>query len=359
MLILTSLCANYLPKARVLAESVKRHSRNRVWVCLVEKTAPPELTSREPWDGLVLAKDLGISNFGRFIAGRSRLEAATAVKAQWFLHALARFPHEKDFLFLDPDMTVYTDFRPLQRLLRRHPLIVTPHLLTPHNLEMEVSALNHGAYNLGFLALRRGPRSGAFLAWWRERLQFACYDDRPHGLFTDQKWADLVPSLFDAHVLRDPGYNVATWNLGERRLTPVAGGLAANGRPLQCLHFSGFDQGTFRWAAERWGGRSRLRLRALAGAYARALARHGQKDLGNRPWSYDRLDDGRLLPLGLRAALRRPEVLPGEDPYALSLRELRRRLPWSASWPGRAVRGLRRAAGVFLRELGGRRGRGF
>ena len=36
----------------------------------------------------------------------------------------------------------------------------------------------------------------------------------PVGLFVDQRWCDHVPALFDkVKVVRDPGYNVASWNL--------------------------------------------------------------------------------------------------------------------------------------------------
>ena len=37
-------------------------------------------------------------------------------------------------------------------------------------------------------------------------------------MFTDQRWIDFVPSLFDHHILKDPSYNVAYWNLHERDL---------------------------------------------------------------------------------------------------------------------------------------------
>ena len=35
-------------------------------------------------------------------------------------------------------------------------------------------------------------------------------------MFTDQRWIDFVPSLFDHFILKDPTYNVAYWNLHER-----------------------------------------------------------------------------------------------------------------------------------------------
>ena len=39
------------------------------------------------------------------------------------------------------------------------------------------------------------------------------------NMFTDQRWVDFVPSLFDHLILKDPGCNVAYWNLHGRELT--------------------------------------------------------------------------------------------------------------------------------------------
>ncbi len=59
-----------------------------------------------------------------------------------------------------------------------------------------------------------------FIDWWADRLRQFCYDEVPNGLFTDQRWVDLAPAFFDdIAIVRDPQYNVATWNLTHRRAT--------------------------------------------------------------------------------------------------------------------------------------------
>ena len=76
------------------------------------------------------------------------------------------------------------------------------------------------SYNLGFLAVRMTGQGREFIDWWAERLRLFCYDEVPNGLFTDQRWVDLAPAFFDdIAIIRDPEYNVATWNLTHRRAT--------------------------------------------------------------------------------------------------------------------------------------------
>src|SRR5205085_5341651 len=107
----------------------------------------------------------------------------------------------------------------------------------------ELSALRHGIYNLGFLGVRNGEEGRRFASWWADRLQQFCYDDIPRGLFTDQRWADLIPAYFPDHkVLRDAAYNVCTWNLTHRNVTgPLRDGLLVNGQAIAFYDFSGLD----------------------------------------------------------------------------------------------------------------------
>ena len=64
-------------------------------------------------------------------------------------------------------------------------------------------------------------------------------------MFTDQRWVDFVPSFFDHYILKDPGYNVAYWNLhGRARDAPTAIDISWTASPLRFFHFSGFDSGS-------------------------------------------------------------------------------------------------------------------
>jgi hypothetical protein len=325
MLICTSICSNYLPKAMVLAESVKRLQPGRKFVvCLVEKEVPAEARRFPHFDDVILARDLGFPNFGRFIASHSKVEAATAVKGQLFRHLLDRFPGEQAFVYLDPDIRVFTDPTELDELLQHEDIVLTPHLLYPGNLDMELSCLNHGIYNLGFLAVRRSPEAERFIEWWSARLDFACYDDMGNGLFTDQKWVDLAPAFFNVRLLKHPGYNVATWTLMHRKFSESEGMLKVNGQPVRFIHFSGFDSGTYFKAIDWWVTEHKELAVRLGEEYRAALSAHGQDRLGRIPWSYDLLDNGRPFPPDVRRALRDKNLLPEQDPYSLTAPHLKK-----------------------------------
>lgn len=325
MLICTSTCTNYLPKAMVLAETLKQcNPRRRFLVCLVEKKAPPEAVDYPHFDAVILAKDLGFPYFGRFISSHTRVEASTAIKGQLFRYLLDHFPQENTFTYLDPDIYVYSDLVELDECLQHEDIVLTPHLLYPGNLDMELSCLNHGIFNLGFLAIRRSEEAERFIDWWRSRLEFACYDDMPHGIFTDQKWVDLAPAFFHTYLLKEPGYNLATWTLMGRKVSREGGQLFANQRPIRFIHFSGFDSNIFFKAVEWWVTTNKKLVISLGEEYRRALLANGQERFGHMPWSYDFLNNGQPMPPKVRRALRDKNLLPRQDPYALSVRQLRR-----------------------------------
>jgi hypothetical protein len=146
-------------------------------------------------------------------------------------------------LYLDSDVEVFASLEPLLDLTREHSLVLTPHLTEPPPLALEpgeeATRLAGGVYNNGFLGVSRAARP--FLEWWRSRLARHCRNDLANGYFVDQRWVDLAPALFPFHALRDPGANVAAWNLITRRVEETAGGYLVDGAPLRFFHFSGFD----------------------------------------------------------------------------------------------------------------------
>ena len=303
MIFYTSICSNYLPKAMALAESVKQHCPGaRFVLCLVEREAPSVATAFPAFDEVVLAKDAGWENFDSFMFRHSIVEASTAVKPRFMQHLLERYQDETKFVYLDPDVLVYSNLSELESLLDRESIVLCPHLLRPGNIDMEISSLAHGSYNLGFLAVARSRNASDFLAWWAERLFLFCYDDKSRGIFTDQKWIDLAPCFYDVKVLKHHGYDFATWSLLGSDLRNAADGYVVNGDPLRFIHFSGLDSGTIDKAIGWWlTDKNKETFVVLYREYKQLLMKHGQEVLGKTPWSYATFVGGR--PIGKKARL--------------------------------------------------------
>lgn len=258
MHVFTSITANYLPKAAALAHSVKRVHPEATCHCVLSDESPccPSETTAA-FDSIINIKDLPIGDLPRWIFRHRIVELCTAVKGTAFQHIAEQFGAERIYYF-DPDIIVTSRLDDLERALDRNTILLTPHMTVPETdlqaiLDNEHCCLRHGVYNLGFLAVRMTGQGRQFIDWWADRLRRFCYDDVPAGLFTDQRWVDLAPAFFDdIAIIRDPQYNVATWNLTHRRATGrVPYDVEINARPLVFYHFSGFDSGDQKNMLER------------------------------------------------------------------------------------------------------------
>ncbi len=169
-------------------------------------------------------------------------EFNTSIKPFAFLYLFKKF--KSDFvLYFDPDILIIS---PMQEILdsisRGTNCIMTPHLLEPveHFEISDQTMLLHGIYNLGFIGLRNNATVIKVLEWWGRRMVNECVIDLEHGLFVDQKWADLLPAFIDKlTILHHPGYNVAYWNIYNRKVTLNKGKWYSNNEPLRFFHFSG------------------------------------------------------------------------------------------------------------------------
>ena len=178
-----------------------------------------------------------------------------------------------------------------------------------------------GAYNLGFIGVGRSETTDRLLTWWQERLWRECLLRPELGLFAGQKWFDLVPGLFDGvHVLRDPTYNVARWNLNSRALTIRDDQVLVDGMPCRFFHFSGFDprcgevaKGNRFYTFERLGEAAGLYRR-----YAGLLHQNGFTETIGWPQAFSAFDNGVPIPdeLRMRYLAMGDEVAKFGDPFA-------------------------------------------
>ncbi|MCB1920892.1 MAG: glycosyl transferase [Candidatus Competibacteraceae bacterium] len=294
----TSITANYLPKARVLAHSAKQQSTLVQFHVLLCDDYPADAErATEPFDSIIDVKELPIPDLEPWLFGHTVVEMCTAVKAMGFLEIARRFAAEKIFYF-DPDIVIFSGLQGLIDRLDQHSILLTPHQTLPEQsldavIDNEIGSLKHGVFNLGFLGVRTSEQGRQFLNWWAERLQHFCHDDIAGGLFTDQRWIDLAPAFFsDIGILREPGYNVATWNLTHRHAAgSLERGITINGEPLRFYHFSGFDGGAQEIMLKKYAARDSV-LFDLRRWYIAECQRLGQEQLGSRPCRYHAFDNG-------------------------------------------------------------------
>ena len=304
----TIVARNYLAQARVLAESFLEHHPDGTFVALLLDDLDREVdASAEPFRVLHL-DEIGIAppEIHRMAMMYDVLEFATAVKP-WFLRTL--LDQGLDHIaYFDPDIQVFAPLDDLAELARSHGIVLTPHTTEPlprDGLEpSERTLLISGMFNLGFIAV--GAGSEPFLSWWRERLRWDCIVAPEKGYFVDQRWVDFVPTLFEHHIVRDPGCNVATWNLASRRVELRDGAYTVNGRPLRFFHFSGFDSRTpdvlsrFQSRAPRILLSEHQAVGGLCRDYASRLHERGHEQAAAREYAFAKLGNGRRIDEGLR-----------------------------------------------------------
>lgn len=291
--------ASYLPFARVLGESLRRHHPELPFFVLVPGCSRSGAAGVEQGSVLGL-EDLEIPDLPRFRFGYTAHQLAVAVKP-YLLSLMLRRGFE-GALFLDSDTLVLGDLAPLLERVARHAVVVTPHLMAPlvgeDRVERELVILRSGIYNLGVLGVSAG--AGAMLAWWQQRLYRHCRCALDQGMHYDQRWFDLVPALFaDVHILRDPGCNVGHWDLPERGLDLVEGEWRVRGGPCRLFHFSGFSPDQPGVVTRH---SSRLTMTSLGSAarlferYTEALFAAGWGATGGGSEERQRFDNGVAIP---------------------------------------------------------------
>src|SRR6516165_4591817 len=297
MHICTIIAKNYVATARVLAESFRAHNPDGICsVLVIDSTEGFIDPAAEPFD-LVTIPELEIERFERMAALYTVLELATAVKP-WLLRQLLQ--RSERVVYLDPDIQVFDSLQEVDELLRRHQLVINPHLTHAMPRDglrpSETDILIAGAYNLGFIGIATGDTTDEMLDWWAERLETDCVVAPDRGLFVDQRWMDFAPGLVsDLHVLRDPGYNVAYWNLPTRTVLRDGERYTVDESPLRFFHFSGYD---IERPDELSRHQNRIRLsdkpvlRELCDAYRQELLAHGHVEAGGWPYDFDRLPNG-------------------------------------------------------------------
>lgn len=292
---------NYLPRAMIMARSVKRHVPNsKVMVCIVEDKIPKTTTDLYSFfDEIVLAKDLGIPDFNRFIFQYTQGEGSNACKAQLLIYLLEKYKSINKFIFLDADTKVFGPFTELLGHLEISDILISPHFISFNDRDplYHLTVIHRtGIFNTGLFAIRRGDEALRFLHWWANILLKYCLSDPRRGIWNEQKWLDVSSGLFNFHILKDPGYNVGPWNFHERIFTRDNNGqYLINEQPLCLFHFSGISINYFEDRLKFSDPEQREIISQLKNDYLQQLLAVDKDSLRDVPWSYNYFSSGRLI----------------------------------------------------------------
>jgi hypothetical protein len=285
MIFCTILTAADIPKAKIMAMSVKRYFANsKVVICLVEQSIHQAAKDSKCFDDVILANELRFDwpKLDRIIFKYNAIEAVSAMKGQFLKDLLKLYKNEDYFIYLDPEMKLFSPCSELFNALREHSIVVTPHQLVPSDpdhISREIELLKEGTFHGGLLAIRRTDNSTQFIEWFADRLN-RFYEDPHKGLHLDKKFLNLAMAAFNLHILKHPAYNVAVWNFHERMTIANDGSFHVQGKQLCIFNFSNLEG----WRAESND--------------------YEYKYLSNEPWSYDFFNNGEKISMETRIKYR-------------------------------------------------------
>lgn len=311
---------SYLPKALVLADSLLKHCKIILKIYLIDRKCDallPDFLAEYIW-----IEDVGVPELYELAFKYDITEFSTCVKPFITLKLLDRFDK---VVFLDPDTCVYNSIKCIYDELDVHPIILTPHYITPHKNDLadsDLGMMRFGSFNLGFFAVNRSTEALSFLRWWSDRCFRFCYFEAQFGLSTDQKWVSVAPCFFqNLYVSFNKGYNMAFWNLHERFLDKSPEGCyVVNGKyPLIFFHFSSFHENNPKLLSKRWfpeRGGARVDWLDISEAYSAALKMHNVQRL-MKNYAFDYMSNGDYISPTLRRAYAcvLKEFPCGHDPF--------------------------------------------
>ncbi len=295
--IFTICSRNYLAYALTLQKSLQAAEPETPFFIYLADDAPEP--GKEPEATIVPVRDLGLPDLLDMAFRYTVMEFNTAIKADCILDLLTNRGFDAA-IYLDPDIRVSAPLEDVHAALAEGAsAVLTPHILAPlaeGTVPSEAEIMQSGVFNLGFGAFARTPETLTFLHWWAEKLHTQCYAALERGLFVDQKFVDMAPAFIERlSIIRNPGYNVAYWNISERMVAETGTGVCVNGTPLVFFHFSGVvagEPGTFSKHLGKARQAPSPAVKALVGQYLDMLDAMGHAHWAKVPYAFGQFRDG-------------------------------------------------------------------
>jgi hypothetical protein len=308
----------------VLCDSFLRHHPGCKFYVLLVDRLPSDFERLAEQFEIITVEELDIANFPSVAFKYNILELNTNVKPTFLKALLARDIDQ--VVYLDPDICIYRPLDSVFDALTKNAIVLTPHILSPvpDDGRFELRLLSSGVFNLGFIAVKRCAETNRLLSWWENRCLNLGFNDPREGMFVDQKWVNLVPFFFDSvMILKNPGCNMAYWNLHERQLSQDGDIWMVNlCSPLEFFHFSGIsvDGGEqISKHTDPFNLNNRPDLRSIFEDYRAQLIDHGFRTSSSGKYAFGFFENGQYISRLMRSI------------FAANLEEFSDKNPFSSS----------------------------
>jgi hypothetical protein len=326
----TSAAGNYLPKVRLLCQSLKKfHPEFEVYWAIADEVPKWLNVGAEPFDCLVQIDDLKIPNVRGWLFGHTIAELSTAIKPFVVQHLLEKGGADA-ILYFDPDIVLFSRLDDLVLEFDHGSILLTPHQTKPETeleavIDNEIGSLRHGIFNLGFLGVKNDENGRLFTDWWRERLYCFCHELLDQHLWNDQKWIDFVPVFFEGvRILKCSRFNVAPWNITTRTVKGSwKKGFTVDGEPLGFYHFTGFDTGAHRIMSTKYGGNN-VAIKSLVEWYEKQATTYRDRQVESAPWAFGSFSNGAPITKNHRLVYRLRRDLQDNYPNPFEVCERRK-----------------------------------
>jgi glycosyltransferase involved in cell wall biosynthesis len=311
-----SIASRYaLPHARVLGDALAEHHPEVRLAVLLLGDLEGALREDEPFD-LIRPHELASLTGNVDFTFLGWADFATVLRP-WLMRLMMERGADT-VVHLDADIDVMARLEPVLALVGDDGVVVMPR--TPEGLpedDLEPSdwdLLAAGPVSPAVVAVRSTESGQHFLRWWSERVSETAASLEPTQPQATNlveptpalsSWLDVADAVLGPGIgmIEDPGIGLSVWNLHARALTTVGDERFAAGRPLRCVHFSGFRPDRPYWFSEH-GTRARVLddpvLSELCASYAQRLLSAGWVNAERRSDRGGRLADGTAYDVRLR-----------------------------------------------------------